>query len=144
MKTKVIIVLATMLAAGCSTTGSLNGTLTKYDAFYFDDADPMTGPLQKEISYTLAHYGLQTISATNRHDVLRCRVETDMGSVWNYSVKVVFFDDEKSVISVQASNNGWGTAIANGAAVNNLYSRTVQQLEAELEKGGLHKHRLTE
>lgn len=141
MKTKLGLLTASLLLFlnGCATSGTQRGSLSKFHACYFDDVEPLAETLQREVYYTLAHYGLQTVSPTNQPDVLRCEVETDMRSVWNYSVKITLWDGKTVVVSVQAGNHGWGTAIAHGAAVNDLYLRAVRRLETELERGGLRK-----
>lgn len=134
-----LIWLAALLAAGCVSRGLLTGQLDKYHAIYFSDLNPFDEPYAKEVSQRLALYGLETMSATNREDALRCKLSIDQQNVWGFSVQLSLLDKDRILAAGEARNPGFGNLLAPDASVHNLFDSALGQLEQQLRKGGLHK-----
>lgn len=140
MKAVVLIWLTVLLAAiGCVSRGVLTGQLDKYHAIYFSDSNPFDEPYAKEVSRRLAVYGLETTSATNRVDALRCKLSIDQQNVWGFSVQLSLWDNDKVLAAAEARNPGFGTLLAPDASLHNLFDSALSQLEQQLSKGGLRR-----
>jgi hypothetical protein len=140
MKTKIILIgLAAVLAVGCVSRGLLTGELDKYHAIYFSDLNPFDEAYAKEVSQRLALYGLETTSATNRADALRCKLVIDQQNVWGFSVQLALWDNDKVLVAGGARNPGFGNLLAPDASIHNLFESALSQLESQLRKGGLHR-----
>jgi hypothetical protein len=131
--------IALVLLAGCVSRGLLTGQLDKYHAIYFSDLNPFDEPYAKEVSRRLALYGLETTSATNRDDALRCKLSIDQQNVWGFAAQLSLWDHDKVLVAGEARNPGFGTLLAPDASVHNLFDSALGQLEQQLRKGGLHK-----
>ncbi len=141
MKSKhaTLSLIAVALLAGCVSRGLLTGQLDKYHAIYFSDLKPFDEPYAKEVSQRLARYGLETTSATNRHDALRCKLLIDQQNIWGFSVQLSLWDHDKVLAAGEARNPGFGTLLAPNASMRNLFNSALGQLERQLRKGGFHE-----
>jgi hypothetical protein len=95
--------------------------------------------LMKKKSFTLKHYGLDLVSPTNQPNALKCSVQVDENSGWNFKVKISLLDGNKLVATGEASNHGFGTLIDSGGSIRRVFLLALNQLGHELERGGMHK-----
>lgn len=133
-KSVLITALLGVLISSCSTTGfSTKGSLVVPRVVVAPtNVHPEVAPYVLEFVDALQTAGF-TVGTTSDPDALSLKVEFNPNP-FNIRVSASLAQHGVPVLSVSATNPGWGTAIARGVAVNGRAEAAVEDFRAELAK----------
>ena len=129
---------------GCSSTGSSrhDANISKYEAVYFsDDIGVFDQKYLPAVARTLERNGLKVVTKKSGPNVLMCKLAIDQSNLFGYRVHVSLWDGPDIIFVAEAKNSGWGTLLASDAAVQNLLSSALDELDKELQRNRMQINR---
>lgn len=134
MKNKAGAVVIALLLASCAATGyvSKGDVSAPRTVTIQKDIDPEVAPYVPKFVAILAAAGLKVGPSDDKH-ALELRFDFN-GNPFNLRVGASLWQDGVPVLTASATNSGWGTALARGAAVQNLADSAAATFEKELSE----------
>ena len=131
--TAAMAVLAALLAA-CSSTGSVVTTdITVTNTVTLQSPiDPEVATYAPKFIAALQRQGFK-VGATNNVHAMQLRLAFN-GNLFDTRVAAELWHDGVPILTASATNSGWGTMIAHGAAVENLADSAVTIFEKKLSE----------
>lgn len=132
LRRALIAVLLSVLTASCSTTGFSTRTSLVVPRMVVapSNVHPEVAPYIPEFLDAMQAAGF-TVGETTDPDALSLNVEFNPNP-FNIRVSASLIQRGVQVLSVSATNPGWGTVIARGVAVNGRAEAAIDDFRAEL------------